>query len=489
MEDFQTKTDNYYRDCEKEQLHLSGKIQPHGTLLIVSPDYRVTHFAGNWEEYTGSFFPIREATKLPENFIQMIRHSAVEKGQRQYQWLELPSGNFRVTLFHGEDGSYQLELTRVLEKVGDYVPGQIQNLETAEDVSIEKERITTLVAQRTGFQRVMYYQFREDGDGEVLHEYRQDVYGSFLGLRFPASDIPQIARELYKKNPWRLIVDIDAQPVELFSFQDKKTPDLSHSDLRSVSPVHIAYLKNMGVHSSLSFPVVINEKLVAMIACHHSEPYTPDTAMIEYVAKEVQNHSMALASWKASHRIKMIDEFRYELAKLSEETFASFSGLIRNWDDFSSFMMEKLDCKGVILVFGNQVLDSGKVFPVDVLQTLEQKLRTMEHHTWHTDSLRRSLEEPPLTEICGVLVCSFTDRFQNRGRIYFCREEYIHEVTWGGNPDKPLQDQVPGTPVNPRRSFEKWVEKRLGRSREWSAQNLLFANALHHYLREAYLSG
>ena len=140
----------------------------------------------------------------------------------------------------------------------------------AEEVREATQWITQLVSQETGFGRVMYYHFREDGDGEVSAEVcSSKEYGSYLGLRYPASDIPLVARQLYVLNPWRLIPDIQAEAVALLSSEAQQVADLSLTDLRSVSPVHVQYLANMGVRASPSFPLLMNGELVGLIAAQH----------------------------------------------------------------------------------------------------------------------------------------------------------------------------------------------------------------------------
>ena len=129
----------------------------------------------------------------------------------------------------------------------------------------------------TGFDRVMVYRFAPDGSGEVVAESAKSGIGSFLGLHYPATDIPKQARALYLRNLLRVITDIEAEPVPILPPADEHGQpfDLSLSVLRSVSPIHIEYLRNMGVRASMSISIVVEGEFWGLIACHHYSPRCP----------------------------------------------------------------------------------------------------------------------------------------------------------------------------------------------------------------------
>src|SRR5262249_4980448 len=129
----------------------------------------------------------------------------------------------------------------------------------------------------TGFDRVMVYRFANDGSGEVVGEAAAEGIGSFLGLHYPSSDIPQQARQLYLRTPFRIIADIEAEPVPILPKRDEtgEPIDLSLSVLRSVSRIHIEYLRNMGVAASLSVSIIVEGRLWGLFACHHYSPRCP----------------------------------------------------------------------------------------------------------------------------------------------------------------------------------------------------------------------
>jgi light-regulated signal transduction histidine kinase (bacteriophytochrome) len=183
-------------------------------------------------------------------------------------------------------------------------------MKTPSNLAAELElhnKITQLIQDVTGFNRVMIYAFCDNGDGEVLAEMRHEtIYGGYLGLRFPASDIPQIARALYKKNPWRLIPDIQSQTILLLS-KLPSPPDLTWSDLRSVSPVHQIYLANMGVRASLSLPIIVGGELWGLIACHHTTARVLPLKTMRAASQIAKHYALVLATWVAETRMRFID--------------------------------------------------------------------------------------------------------------------------------------------------------------------------------------
>lgn len=144
----------------------------------------------------------------------------------------------------------------------------------------------------------MVYRFAEDGSGEVVAETCKPGIGSFKGLHYPASDIPVQARELYKRNLLRVIADVDAVPVAIEPAHDEKGQllDLSYSILRSVSPIHIEYLKNMGVRASMSISILVDGELWGLFACHHYSAKSPTFEIRSVCELFSQMYSLRLES-------------------------------------------------------------------------------------------------------------------------------------------------------------------------------------------------
>ena len=162
------------------------------------------------------------------------------------------------------------------------VRGTVADLNRASSLQELYDITARAVRALTGFDRVMVYRYDADYNGEVVAEAKRADLNSFLGLHYPASDIPAQARALYEKNWIRLISDVDYAPAPIEPADHPATGaplDLTYSTLRSVSPIHLEYLRNMGVRASMSISLLRDDKLWGLIACHHyAGPHAPPFA-------------------------------------------------------------------------------------------------------------------------------------------------------------------------------------------------------------------
>ncbi|KQQ56716.1 hypothetical protein ASF66_20780 [Pseudomonas sp. Leaf129] len=153
----------------------------------------------------------------------------------------------------------------------------IAQIRHARDIDGLLRHVTVAIRELTQYDRVMAYRFRPDDSGEVVAEAHAAGLVSYLGQRYPASDIPHQARRLYIQNPTRLIADAAYTPSPLIPPANALTGqafDMSHCELRSVSPIHCEYLSNMGVHASMSVSIVVGGKLWGLFSCHHQSAKT-----------------------------------------------------------------------------------------------------------------------------------------------------------------------------------------------------------------------
>lgn len=476
--------------CEKEPLHLSGAIQPHGTLLVVDAQGYVSHVADNIDKFLGTPPALWLDNPLSPELTSMVSDIGSSPGSRKTfrQHIEGRTGMLDVLIHRGVNGECVLEFLphlNMAEPVNrQLVPPLLHPPENETELAAARQQLVEEIAILTGFQRVMYYHFLEDGDGEVVAEARRsDVFGSYLGLRFPASDIPQIARNLYLKNPWRFIPDATAKPVPIHS-RDGQPPDLTWSDLRSVSPVHIIYLQNMGVTASLSYPVVVNGTLIALVAAHHHTSHQLALDILEEAASRVRAHALAYAGYQSQCRMRFIDSLPYRMAPV-EEILRRNGGIIAGWHELANWIQKEFSVDGVVLCDGELILTSGITLSGKALEVVDEWFCDQQNSLYAcTDSLIRLLPGFPLSEVAGIMalqlsVCSHDSRGR---RLYLTRSEHIYEVAWGGNPDKPVEWHDGELGIAPRRSFERWIEKRLGYCRPWSNETRLLAYKLREVL-------
>lgn len=473
--------------CEREALHLSGAIQPHGALLILDAAGRITHASANVGQFIGGTATDWLGQEVPEMLASSLTALAAEPGSRLVREAAIEGGTgwLGAVIQRGQQNAVLIELTFSGGKddgLGNGLALTCGDPPRDDDqLAEQRQALIEHIMLLTDFQRVMYYQFFDDGDGEVIHETRQDeAYGSYLGHRFPASDIPQIARILYLKNPWRLIPDATVEPIPLIG---EGPADLTYTDLRSVSPIHRVYLANMGVRASLSFPVIVGGHLDALIAAHHRAARRPALAVLEHAAMCVQRYAFGATSLRVARRMRLIDSLtrRFDLLR---ETLQRHGALVAALGELCPWLMEEFAANGVMILRGEVVATSGEYLEPEALATFDAWFCQQRDLVWAGDSLRRQVPHFPFSAIAGVLAIRIHQPDGQLLRVYLCRHEFVEEVIWGGNPQKPVEYYDGELGIAPRRSFEKWVEKRLGYSRPWDNETRLLAMKLRELLNQ-----
>jgi light-regulated signal transduction histidine kinase (bacteriophytochrome) len=273
-------------NCDREPIHQLGAIQPTGFLLALTADWMVARASANVAEFLGS----EPSDLIGQPLATLFRASAIHDMRNRATMLRGPDAIerlFGVQLIEGgpqfdiavhfSGRSVILEGSPAAEQPGDIsgtVRAMVSRLDQCADETAFFNEGARLVRSLIGYDRVMVYRFAVDGSGEVIAEACRPGIGRFLGLHYPASDIPAQARILYTRNLMRVIADVSSTPVPIVpnDIQAGEPLDLSLSILRSVSPIHIEYLKNMGVEASLSISIVVDGKLWGLFACHHYAP-------------------------------------------------------------------------------------------------------------------------------------------------------------------------------------------------------------------------
>jgi len=479
--------------CEAEHLAYSGSIQPHGGLIYLDAHQHISHVSTQIEDYLPYAPASLLGQPLPEELFAELHTAIASLPQKLGSRTELfavgiatyPS--LDIVVARGNEGIV-IEFFPHAEIVANTAAHSVkihkpQNSNEAQQLH---EEMAQSFREITGFNRVMIYVFREDGDGEVLAEARHaEVYGSYLGLRFPGSDIPLIARTLYLKNPWRLIPDCRAQAVPLLS-KGKAAPDLTWSDLRSVSPVHLAYLANMGVQASMSFPLILSGELWGLIACHHSEPKSLSLKVMRDASLLVRIYSVALLSWQAESGMRFMDGLSRAFDG-AREFLLHRSQPLATLNDIAPIVLELFDACGLAMRMGDEWKLAGKVPALSELKHLDSWFA--DDYTkvlYRCDSLMREHTDLNAAPACGAMAWKLRTNYGEPLHMWIFRRELLHEIEWGGNPLKPVECRDGGLDIAPRRSFEKFVEKRTGYSTPWKTQDNLKALRLRKLFEEVY---
>lgn len=494
-------------NCDREPIHIPNRIQPHGVLLVLTePELEIVQVSRN----AGSLLGIEPASLLgkkleillaQEQLTQLQNYIDRDSSNRSPQHIFTNRIGAKGTIFdaivHRSDEVLVLELERSNPKetgqlINLYgaVRSAISELQNADSVADLCQKAAIEVRRLTGFDRVMIYRFLEDASGVVLAEAKGETIEPFLGLHYPASDIPQQARRLYLLNRLRLIPDVNYEPSDLESASNSFAPkplDMSQSVLRSVSPIHIEYLKNMGVTASMSISLVQNSQLWGLVACHHYSP--------RYVPFDVRN-SCELLGEVFSLQIAAAEEAEESQYKLRlNQTLAQFVLKMSKEQNFAAALTEnQLNLLDFIKAQGAAVCIDGEC----TLLGETPSAREIKHlSTWLTENIKQEvfwtdslpIIYPPAQEFkhlaSGLLSVSITRGMQDY--VIWFRPETIQTVSWGGNPNKPVETSGDQQHLSPRRSFALWQETVEMRARPWTKAETSAATELRRSITEIVL--
>jgi light-regulated signal transduction histidine kinase (bacteriophytochrome) len=339
----------------------------------------------------------------------------------------------------------------------------------------------------TGFDRVMAYRFRHDGSGEVVAESRRDELEPFLHRRYPAGDIPAQARRLYVVNTLRLIADVGSQPVPLAGLAGQAPLDMSYCALRSVSPIHIEYLTNMGVAASMSVSIVVGGQLWGMLACHHMQPrHVPYAVRMacDVLAQLLANNVQSLLASEHAQHMAVSTSLR---ARVIEQTLHAENAL-QALAPFAGELASTFGAHGVVIAEGGHTVAEGAT--AAQAQALVRWLDALEPHgmrdgLWSASSLNGLPADLAacLSPWCGVLALRIDDL--GGGWLVLLRREQIETIAWGGRPEKNYVNGPLGPRLTPRGSFAVWRETVRGTAVPWNRGELETAVALRDELARA----
>jgi chemotaxis family two-component system sensor kinase Cph1 len=476
--------------CDREPIHIPGSIQPYGLLLIADlATQTVTGGAGAIEErLTPSWLgrplstllaqPVDQAIARVTSTPETVAPLAAVPGRREAFDATLHlSGNYLLVELEPQADA-ALSAAAILAQL-DAIGG---SFERAGDLQTLCDRAAAGFRELTGFDRVMIYRFLDDGAGVVVGEDRDPALSSFMNHHFPASDIPRQARALYIRNRVRVIPDATYTPAPIrWGKAEKRNLDLSDASLRSVSPIHLQYLHNMGITASASVSIVKDGLLWGLVACHHRQP--------RELSYEIRTACRALAGGLARQiRAKEEAEVYRERIRLrqSEDALVSRFEADAPFDLFfkahADDLRAMLDADGFATVQGGDVHTAGIVPAGADLKALAQWLvqrATVEPFATAMLGERYPAAEAYREIASGVMAVALAADVPTL-MIWF-RVEKLETVEWAGNPHKG-QTSDPNAILTPRSSFEAWRETVRGRARRWTISEVEAANRLRRAL-------
>lgn len=483
-------------NCDREPIHIPGAVQPHGCLIAcddaLSTVQRVSENAAGMLGVQGELVGKTLAEIFGEVCAHDIRNAAAaQQGSRAglLLGLKLDGGAFDVAV-HRYKGAGIVEFEPSAD-VGrgsplDLARALVGAFSACADIPALLARTPRLLRGALGYDRVMIYQFAHDGAGKVMSEAKRSDLEGFLGQHFPHTDIPQQARALYLQSTLRIISSAAGERAAIHpEFDASGEPlDLSFAHLRSVSPVHLEYLRNMGVGASMSVSIVVDGKLWGLIACHHYAPHT--LSMTQRVAVEMAGRFFSLQVEALSRRATLEAATRARAALDRVMRNVSYRGdiadsLRERLEDFESFMPGD----GVGIWIGGAWSGRGAQPPQKAVAPLMRFLAAVaDGKVWATHALstHHAPAERYCAEVSGVLAIPLSQT--PRDYLVFFRREVIQSLDWAGDPNKTYEVGPLGDRLTPRKSFAIWKETVERQSAPWTEEDREMAEAARTALLE-----
>jgi len=485
--------------CDREAIQHINAIQPIGFLIAVSSDWRISRVSANVADFLGLGVDLVLRASLADVFQTEAVHT-IRNRLTGFVGTDTIERCFAVQL--QENGpSYDLAIHKVGEMIiieaepsvptidfnaGAMVRSMLNRIKGQANLTQEAAR---LMQALTGFDRVMIYRFHPDGSGEVVAERVRSGIDSFLGLRYPASDIPQQARALLVRNPVRVLIDVSAVPIPLVrSTEEPDTPlDLSMSVLRAHSIMHVEYLQNMGVGSTMTVSLVREGKLWGMISCHHMLPR--HVGFEQRTTAELFAEILSLLIEQRERADVVENEARtrqlcQELIATVVERGTTAETMVR----LAEGIKDVLPCDGIAVYADGVVSVTGNTPTVDECETLRGFLGERRSDQIYVTSNLGQVFAPArdfVDRAAGMLVMPISPLTGNY--LVFFRQELPHTVTWAGKPNKLTTVGPDGPRFSPRKSFAAWREMVRGQSAPYTPFELVEAELLRDTLFKVFL--
>ncbi len=489
-------------NCDREPIHLLGGVQAYGCLIAITADFMISHVSENIQLLLGIAPEAAVGTRLNQFFPEKTVHdlrvklhmlSAETPSSQLFGYDVLGDGALFDVSVHASGQAFVFEF----EPNGDtqdhdemsLVRNLVARIRRTKDLESLCDQAAMAVQVMTGFDRVMVYKFADDGSGQVIAEKRRSQIKAFMGLCFPASDIPQQARALYLRSTLRLIADVDGavSPILPSSNARGEPIDLSLSVIRAVSPIHLEYLRNMGVNASMSVSIIKDGKLWGLFACHHEKPRyvsfarrTSIELFAQFFSYDLMQKIDVEARVRSDDARQMHDRLMIQLSDGTtlidgfEAIAAELTGLITN--------------DGVAVFFEGKYASLGEAPDELEFKKLLPFLNTnLSGQVFATHSLAEVYPEAKdfSADVAGVLAIPISRT--PRDYIVFFRREVAKSITWAGNPTKAIEAGRSDARLTPRKSFESWLEMVQNTSHKWTDSEMQNAEFLRISLIEIVL--
>ncbi|HEY8919929.1 MAG TPA: GAF domain-containing protein [Chitinophaga sp.] len=487
--------------CGNIPIHIINTIQEYGVLLVLD---KQTLTIEQVSENAAELFQMPFRDLLGKTIKDLIDASAFALLEKQAQenystkistvWKLDTRDHFTILHVREDMVLVEIEIAQAPAAGGatftalyQHIRNSIDLIEQARDVHDLCRIAANELKKITWFDKVMIYAFDQDWNGNVLAEAMEPDMESYLGFTFPASDIPKPARDLYLRNPYRFIPDREFKPVKLYPVINpisRSFLDMSECNLRGVAAVHVEYLKNMHVMSSMSVRLIKDNALWGLIACHHKTARVIDgemRAVMELFSSVISARINALHHQSFSDLTSRLNGIYMQLIESIYQTDNLVSSLLST----ELNVMKLLDATGVIITYNNRSHKAGEVPDAAQLEDLLLWLHIKDlKKVFHTDSLPSiyDITEQYREIASGMLVIPM--RPEQDEYIILFRKEFIRTTNWGGNPEERMFFDENPQIYHPRHSFKLWQEHVKGFSKPWLPEEVMAAENLRSFIFE-----
>jgi chemotaxis family two-component system sensor kinase Cph1 len=477
-------------NCDKEPIHIPGKIQSHGFLVAVnSKTHLITYISQNIQtlinhdaknylgknideledklEITGVKIKLSQILALGEaNNFEHQNPFYIELNKTPYNLIASVSGDDLIVEFETVTSDLDVDVQKTIGR-------SISEILSGKNLTSLLNNAATEVKKIINYDRVMIYKFGEDGHGEVVAEVKNADLEPFLGLHYPASDIPKQARDLYKINLTRIIADVNTESSAIITHNEGPPLDLTNAVLRAVSPIHIQYLKNMGVESSFSISLIAHGELWGLIACHNYSP-----RFINYKARDAskligQILSSALEYRQDEENVERstkLSAAANDLGELIEKENLIEDALTKN----TVTIKDITNASGAVLIYNGEITTIG-ITPnheqiADIVKWLKVNMQDSIYYTHRFPEIFFPAKQFSETA-SGILACMLSKELSEL--IIWFKPEQMETIYWAGNPDKAVEKTEDGLLfLSPRKSFESWAEIVKNTSEKWNNEEI-----------------
>jgi len=489
-------------NCERELIHLAGSVQPHGLLLVLrGSQRRIVQASQSAARLLGrplDWLLLARLQELSNEADAGLSALAADGDLREPQPLRcsVAGQRFEGAVHRLDHDTLVLELepadtgaapgsapdfdnAALLQRLS----AAVQRFSEASSIGTLADSVVQCVRDIVGYERVMVYRFDPDRHGRIIAEARDPRLEPLLGHRYPASDIPQRARELYLRNRVRVLVDVHYEPSPLVPRLLPGAPadhagelDMSQCYLRSMSPLHLQYLKNMGITATLVVSLVREGQLWGLIACHHNSPRNVPYAVraaCELLGEAISTRIAAIENYARAQVAIQVRRLEQRLVEATSTEGDWRLALFRH----PQMLLQPLDASGAVLFHGGEVLSCGEVPSTPELRALRAWIEQQPAEA-HFQTSRIGKANPELASLTptasGVLAVRLSSTQPDF--LVWLRKEQLQSYTWAGDPNKPIVDNDP-MKLSPRRSFAVWSEIVRGTGVPWTPAEVLLASA------------